>query len=292
MTPSTNCNQNTDPLKLVREGTSQDQRLSPALDPAYAPVNERTPAYGMVFGQAYSAFLKYYDFDDVHVDSWKQFFSKDVSVQLAVASIQDVNYYKANVKSYFDFLNNLDNETNATALKENLGYLFSTLATLAQQLDQLKDELPSEIALKGALQNLIQSQLAPAFQRLIAYYKADLALPLADRLIADTQPGTVLFGDTTAPFSTIYGAGLSSDWITDGSPDWATYTSAVPADDTVYGSGTTVFEKTNHISTHNLFVAIFNQFLKVFARVVGDAQKALEPLLPTGISTNPITLCF
>lgn len=69
MTPITSCNENTDPLKLVREGTSREQRLSPALDPNYAPVNERTPAHAMVFAQAYSAFLKFYDGNNVPVDN-------------------------------------------------------------------------------------------------------------------------------------------------------------------------------------------------------------------------------
>lgn len=53
--PVENCN-NIDPLKLIREGTSQDERPFKALDPAYAPVNERTPAHGMVFAQSLAAF--------------------------------------------------------------------------------------------------------------------------------------------------------------------------------------------------------------------------------------------
>ena len=61
MTNPADCSQNTDSLKLVREGTSQHQRQLAALDPAYAPVNERKPAHGMVFAQSYAALLKYFD---------------------------------------------------------------------------------------------------------------------------------------------------------------------------------------------------------------------------------------
>jgi tetratricopeptide (TPR) repeat protein len=276
MAPITNCNENTDPLKLVREGTSREHRLSPALDPASAPVNERTPAHAMVFAQAYAAFLKFYDGNNVPVDNWQRFFSEDVSVQLALASIQDVDYYKANIKSYFDYLNNLDNETNAAELKNHLGYLFSCLGSLARRLDALKEALPTEISLQGALQNLVQTQLAAAFQKLIAYYKADLALAPADRLIGTVQPGIVILGHKTMTLSQVLAEGLSTDWITDGSPDWDAYVGNISPDDSVYGSGAGVFDKINHIATHNLFSSIFDQFLKVYARTVQDAQAALQ----------------
>ncbi|MDD1617617.1 MAG: hypothetical protein CG439_2714, partial [Methylococcaceae bacterium NSP1-2] len=44
----------------------------------------------------------------------------------------------------------------------------------------------------------------------------------------------------------------------------------------IYGSGNTLFDRLNHIATHNLFTAVFDQFLKVFARVVVEAKAELE----------------
>ena len=143
---ATGCNQNTDPLKLVREGTSQDQRSSPSLAPAYAPVNERTPAHEMVFAQAYSAFLRYYDSNNVEVDDWKRFFREDVSVHLAIAAVQDIEYYKSNIKAALNFLNDLENKLKAAGLKNNLGYLFSYAGVLAKQLDALKESLPVKLS--------------------------------------------------------------------------------------------------------------------------------------------------
>lgn len=275
MASPADCEQNTDPLKLVREGTSQGQRLSPALDPIYAPVNERTPAHGMVFAQAYSVFLNYYDANNVATGDWKPFFSEDVSVRLAIAAVQDVEYYKANIKASFDFLNNHENQNNDLELKNNLGYLFSYIGTLARQLDVLKDGLMAEIPIKAVLQNLIQSQLAPALGRLIAYYKADLTAAAPHPLVADAHPDMAILGATTVVFSEIYNNGLSRDWITDSSADWNAYIAAVSADDSVYGSGATVFKRTNYIAAHNLFTSIFDQFLKAYARVVSDAKPAL-----------------
>jgi hypothetical protein len=277
MSKPTDCNQNYDPLILVREGTSQQQRLTAALDPAYAPVDERTPAHGMVFARAYSLFLNYFNPDDVASGDWQPFFSKDVSVQLAVAAVQDVEYYKTQSRAFFAFLGDLGPASDLAVAKQYLGDLFSCAGTIAKQLDVLKEGLPPDIALKGALQNLIRSQLAPAFKRLIAYYKADLSiLPESDRLIADVQPVLVILGSVTVPFSQIYQSGLSPDWITDGSADWNSCTNAVAADASVYGSGATPLERINHIATHNLFSSVFDQLLKVYARTVSDANKALQ----------------
>lgn len=282
------CNQNTDPLKLVREGTSRKQRNSRALDPTYAPLNKRTPAHGMVFAQAYARYLTYYNSNNVASENWQPFFSQDVSVQLAVAAVQDVEAYKIRVKEIVSFLNDRANQAKENDLKNHLGYLFSYIGTLARQVDLLKDTLPTGTPLKNTLQNLIQRQLAPGFERLISYYKPGYYKPKSDpnaveeeldekdRLIPDVQPDVVLLGDTTIPFSTIYKSGLSKDWITDGSKDWTTFRNKIIPQPAVYGSGTTVFDKINHIATHNLFTSVFDQFLKVYARTVADAKAALE----------------
>ncbi|NUO09040.1 MAG: baseplate J/gp47 family protein [Candidatus Brocadia sp.] len=271
----TNCTQNTDSLKLVREGTSQEQRFPPALDPAYAPVDEHGVAQRIVFARAYAAYLKYYNSNNAWEGDWQAFFNNDVSVLLAVATVQDVDDYRSRIKGYFDFLKNRDNQSKEQDLKDNLGYLFSCAGTLAKQLDVLKEGLPVEIPLKVALQNLIQSQLSPVFKRLIAYYKADLLLSASNHLVADTQPGIVVLGKLTVSFKNIYQDGLSKDW-TDNAANWGAYTSTIPADSSVYGSGSTIFERINHIATHNLFTSIFDQFLKAYARTVKEAEQALE----------------
>ena len=47
----------------------------------------------------------------------------------------------------------------------------------------------------------------------------------------------------------------------------------------VYGSKTGTFNRINHIATHNLFTSIFDQFLKVYARIVNEAGQVLEESL-------------
>ena len=149
MSNSIDCNKNSDPLKLIRDGANQEQRLSPSLDPSYVPVNEHDVANEMVFAQALSEFVKYFDSNNTANGTWAPFFSNDPSLRLAVTSIQNIEDYKTQIKSYFDYLNNLDNESKDPELINNLSFIFSCLSSLAKQLDVLKDGLPAEIALKA-----------------------------------------------------------------------------------------------------------------------------------------------
>jgi hypothetical protein len=272
----TDCSHNTDPLKLVREGTSQDGRLPDALDPTYAPVNERTVAHGMVFARSYAGLLKHFDEKtNAQTGDWVPFFGNDVSVQLALAAIEDVDTYKANTQAWFDYLNRLENKSSEAQLKHRFGFLYASVATLAQQLDLLKQGLPAEIALKGTLQNLIKSQLAPAFRRLIAYYKAGVIFNLINAAVP--SPTVQILRRPVVNFADVLNEGLSADWSQ--GLAWAAYVGGIAEDASVYGQAPDVFGQINHCSTHNLFTSVFDQFLKVFARVVGAAKAALNATL-------------
>lgn len=294
MSISTSCTERIDPLKLVHEGTSQKQRLFPALDPKYVPVNEHSIEHGIAFAQAYSEFLKYYDSTNSTNDgmNWKPFFSNDVSVQLAVATIQDVEYYKNKIKTCFDYLittsnivlntseSSVEDDLKKEELKNNLSSLFNYVGTLARQLDLLKDKLPSEIPLKNSLQNQIQSRLAPLFGRLVAYYKAGKNNSLITNALSSFN--IMILGNTTIDFSDIINNdkfSLSNDWKICNALDWKEYIEGISADNSVYGSDPNVFKKINHIATHNLFTSIFDQFLKIYARTVSEAKLALEKTL-------------
>lgn len=274
MSNSNDCKHNIDLLKLVHEGTSQEQRLAASLkpsDPAYPYLDEHTVSHRMVFAQAYSSLLNFYNSNNIPEGDWQPFFSKDVSVCLACAAVQNVDFYKSKIQEYLSFLKDLNDHSNEQTSKNYLGYLFSCIGTLARKLDELKDGLPEEITLKGILQNLIQSQLAPAFQRLIAYYKGD-----PDHLIADAEPGIYILGGKTVAFNDIYQNGLSGDWIKNNSIDWNSYKNTISPDDSVYGSDGPFWQRINRIATHNLFTSILEQFLKVYARTVFEARQALE----------------
>jgi len=278
------CNHIVNPLRLVREGASQPERDLPALHPASAPVNEHGPEHEMVFAQAFAQYLRYFDDNNVPGGNWQSFFQDDVSARLALAAVQDVDWYKNRVKEYFDFLNNREHlagtdPVKIDALKDRLGSLFAIAGAMAYRLDQLKESLPAALPLRGALQNLLASQMAPGFRRLMYYHHA----AITEGVINETAPDFQILGSPVGLFTDIVSAGLSQDWITDSASDWTNFYTLAIADTAAYGTSTAVFppdaelfNRINHLSTHNLFTAVFDQFLKVYARVVVDAKKSLE----------------
>ncbi|WP_404361392.1 baseplate J/gp47 family protein [Methylotuvimicrobium sp. KM1] len=282
MTNSSECKQNTDASRLMHEGSSQDLRVPKALDPGHVPVNERGPEYGLVFAKAYSAYLNYYDPNNSVTGDWQSFFDKDVSVLLAVAAIQDVDAYRSAVKACFDFLNNSNNRSQAEALKQRLGFLFSIAATMAKQLDRLKENLPVDTALKNLLQSRIQSQSAPGFKRLIAYYKAyESDFGLTDDEL-DVAAELTIFGQEAQAFGDIYRSPFSKDWIIGDFPDWPHYIDSIVKDAGVFGplldpsDPNYWFSILNPVASHNLFTSLFDELLKIYARIVIEAKQELE----------------
>jgi len=271
------CSQNIDPLKLVREGTSQSDRALAALDPNYAPVNTRTVAHGIVFAEGYARLLNRYDSLNKLAGDWRDYFCTDVAVPLAIAAIEDVETYKTTIRAWFSFLNDSENSGQPAALKDRLGYLYSVIGALAQALDRFAQSLPDWIALKGVIRNLIQTQLTPAFARLIAYYRGGVGLGLVNAVAP--SPEMQVFRRTVGKFSDVLSAGLSADWSQ--GAVWSDYLSHIAADDSVYNASGAidVFARINHCTTHSLFRSVFEQFLKVFARTVSDAQAALSETL-------------
>lgn len=270
------CSQNIDPLKLVREGTSEADRGSAALDPASAPTNARGVAENIAFALDYAKGLKHYDANNVKDGDWRAYFGTDAAVPLAIAAIEDVGAYKDTVRSWFDFLNNLDHAGQANALKDHLGYLYAAIGTLAAALDGFAQSLPDTVPLKGTLQNLIKTQLAAALNRLIAYYKGGQALGVINAMAP--SPEMRILRRTVGKFDDMLTAGLSTDWT--GGVAWPAYEGAIAPDASVYGPGGAPdpFVRINHCATHALFRSIFDRFLKVFMRVVGEAKSALNDM--------------
>lgn len=271
------CSHNDDPLKLVREGTSQDERAPAALSPDAAPVDARTVAHDIVFAQGYAGLLKRYSAANALVGDWRDYFGGDMAVPLAVAAIEDVDAYKTTVREWFDFLNDMDHAGAVGELENRLGYLYAAAGALAEALDDLQRKLADEAPLKGILDNLIRTQLAPAFARLIAYYKGGMTLGLVSAVAP--LPALRVLQHTARAFADVLSGGLSTAWS--GGASWAGYVSGIAADESVYGPSTPAdpFTRINHCATHNLFSSVFDLCLKVLMRTVSEAQAGLADAL-------------
>ncbi|NTW53509.1 MAG: hypothetical protein HGB15_01835 [Chlorobaculum sp.] len=265
-----------DPNGLMRDGTSRKQRFPAALDPASAPIDDRTPEQFIAFARNYSAWLRYYDLNDAEIDDWKRFFSEDIAVRVACVAIEKVELYRKRVKALLDLLKNEGAAASNPNAATTLGWLFSHIGTLARELDRLKDDLDPALALKATLQNLIASRLGPAFGKLIAAYRGGVKLDLIDTMAADGE--IRIFEATPEPFAAICAAGLSKSWIIGAATDWAAYIASIEPDETLYAP-LTGLDSYSRLAMHNLFTTQLDLFLKAYARTVADARTALPTLL-------------
>jgi len=277
------CAANLDAHKLVRDGTSQDQRLLPALDPGFAPVDGDDPARALLFARAFSAFLMFHRPDGVVDGDWTTFFSRDLSVRLAQAAAADVAAAQAAVRENLAFLADPAHAADGDGLKARLGQLFAIAATLALQMDRLGAGLPDGVPLKETLAAMARTQLAPALRQMLLFHRDGLAPP-------GPPPGPY-HADVAAPLPLLGAAfslrqlreqGLSPDWIADPAANtWAAYVDridnpAVNPPTGAYGAGATLFGRIEHIATHNLFTSVFERFLRAYARLAADAGAALQ----------------
>ncbi len=235
----------------------------------------------MVFASAYSAFLRYFDLNDVEQGTWQDFFASDVSAQLAVVAVEDVAVYRTTLKALLRSLEDPELPASAPDMIAALGAVFDCLGTLARRLDTLQTDLPNDQPLRATLGNLIRSQLSPMLQRLIGYYLAGDELDVVDPTLP--PPGDLLIlGKPLESFDALVtGSGLSAEWPQGVDvADWAAYVPDVPADlapyTSAYGPSVTPVDQVNHLATHNLFTAICDTFLAVYARVVEEARAAVE----------------
>jgi hypothetical protein len=290
MSQSNECAENFDPLKLVREGTCQEERFPVALDADYIKIDEKTTAHLMVFAQAFTVFLNYFNSESRVEGNWQPFFNSDVSILLAIAATGDVDFYRSRTKEYLEFLRDRKNRESKDDLRDNLEALFSCCASLAIQLNRLEQILPGEIAFKQKLQIMAKNRLGPALERLISYFKGNtLCMPEAKRPLNPPAKERAAFyisngmklplkilGADAVKFSSLETANLGRVWGKD-NPDWAEYYGSIPKDNSVYkGNGTSIFARVNHIATHYHFTSALDQFLKEYAYVRKEARHALE----------------
>lgn len=270
------CNDKKNPLQ--RNGTAQGNRKLPAMHADYVQVDERSFAAWIVFAGEYTKLLHFYDSTGSKNGDWSVFFSSDATAVLGTIALQDVNQYKALVKSSLDFLRDEDNEPKLSGAKKNLRLLFSTAFSLANAIDHYYKLLPDGHAYRAIIENLVKPLLAPAIRRLIAYYKPcvlPVGSPQKDLLADCDLTGVQVLGLQALPAEQVMGKGLSKLWWMQ-QPDWTSFYNSIPADVSIYGTDPDPFRQLMYVANHNLFTGTFDTLLMGFSRLVTASEKELE----------------
>ncbi len=272
-----NCSDHKNPLQ--NNGTSQHQRLLDGMNKnKFALVDEKNFADWIVFANDFAAFIKYYSNTNTVAGNWQPFFSNDISAQLGTIAIQNIERYRLNIQERFEFIRDEDNEAAITDIKRKLNELFSALLTLSKALDKYILKLPGEATLKQTILNLVKTKLAPALNRLIAYYKAAQTHGYLDQ--TNLSNWIILNKPLTDAQQILDTDGLSKNWFDDSLfADWTAYKNSIVADDSIYNNPLTAFTddflSIEHAANHNLFTGLFDTYLSTYTKIIKDAEAEL-----------------
>jgi hypothetical protein len=256
----------------------------PGLSPDFVRIDERRYSDWIVFAIEFSKYLRFYDSSTgASLNGWQAFFARDTSAVLGSFAVQNIESYRVAVRERLDFLRDDDHAADDAGLKKSLSEAISAVLTLAKSLDDYYLQLGEDIGLKATLQKFIKAKLAPAFRRLLSYYKAaktsglyqtvsDPAWKILNRSLTDAE---TLVTDPNA---------FTGDWwdAANGVPDFA----SVAADGSVFATGS-VFVQVSHAANHFLFSSIFDLFTEAYARLIGEAEAALGDTLEKMDSHKP-----
>ncbi|HMK26191.1 MAG TPA: hypothetical protein VK483_09195 [Chitinophagaceae bacterium] len=272
-----NCTEHKNPLQNT--GTSQSQRLLDGLNKSkFALVDEKNFTDWIVFANAFAAFINYYHFSNTVTGNWQPFFSSDVSAQLGNVAVQNIDRYRIEINERFDYIKDDDNSASLSAIERKLNELFSALLTLSKALDECIKRMPDGLTLKQTIQNLVKTKLAPALNRLLAYYKAAESNGYLNHIALSGW--VILNKQLTDAQQIINTDGLSNSWFDESlTADWNTYTSSITPDDSIFNNPLTGFAEEflsiEHAANHNLFTGIFDTYLSSYTKIINDAEAEL-----------------
>jgi hypothetical protein len=175
-----NCHCTTD---ITPDGSGQLGRYLKALDPSYAPIDDRSIDDLLLFAKRYAGQIRFYDIPGSYISdgvqpgkvSWREFFRKDMAVIAASIAVLNIS----NVKNEYD---ELRERLDAEPSPEKLAATFTLSISIATRIDRWYSVAIPENPLRTDLDLAINSHLRSQIKRIMAYedgYKyVDSANPL------------------------------------------------------------------------------------------------------------------
>ena len=229
---------------LRRDGTSQRQRMPPALAADFVQVDERGTADLLLYAREFARLLRYYNEANEPAGDWAEFIERDVSTLSAL-----IGFYDAETpRLAFESARAAAATADATAFKAAYSVLFPPLLTAAETFEGWRRGSVEGGLLHSTLERLIGSVLADALQDALRYARraVQLSVPV-------TIPDPTAFGDIWGDLG-------------------------VPADASLLVSGgfTSADERTEAVE---LMRRAFERFNETAKRVVAEAPAYLEDTL-------------
>lgn len=242
---------------LRRDGTSQRQRMPPALAADFVLVDERGTADLLLYARELARLLRYYNEANEPAGDWAEFIARDVSTLSAMIGFYDTE----TPRLAFESARAAAAVADASASKVAYSALFPPLFAVAETFEGWRRGSVEGGLLRSALERLIGSVLADALQDALRYARraVQLSVPV-------TIPDPTAFGDIWGDLG-------------------------VPADASLLVSGgfTSADERTEAVE---LMRRAFERFNKTAKHLVAEAPAYLEDTLANYPSHRPHAALF
>jgi len=269
--PTTDTAQVRNPHPLSPDGTFQGGRLPAALAPAYVRVDEYEVSDRLAYVRQLAAYVNYVDETNGIRGNWSAFYDKQPAVTVARLLTWPLERLARRLAEHRELIEDTDLSNDPVVLGRLLESLFDVLTSAVLSFDALAGALPVTSPLHPRAVALMEHQLAPAFRRWLAYYRAGRDNGLFD---GTREADYAYLLDAEA----VGGAIVSTNGLLDGSltlstywsagEDWGAYAGAVVEDFTVYGAtapfadpARAIVHAAGHVFFHGIYEAFVNAAL-------------------------------
>jgi hypothetical protein len=145
---------------LLRDGTSQRQRAVPALDPAWARIDERGLADLLVYARDFARLLRYYTPSNSAAGDWTELIENDATALVALLRHEDA----AAVKAAFATQVAAVAEAAAADVLAEYAELFAFVLQPARTIDRWHGAFERDLAVWRDLDRLVRSALNDALR--------------------------------------------------------------------------------------------------------------------------------
>ncbi|MEM7574077.1 MAG: hypothetical protein AAF433_14310 [Bacteroidota bacterium] len=268
------------PHPLPPDGRHQGGRLPAALASDYVLVDEKSATDWVELARRLARHLNYFDATNTTNGDWSPFYDK----QPVVAAARLLAWPFARLGQRFAEYRELIEDQQGTIPKIQLLHgLFDLLSSTVVNLDRLTDRLVRNTPLRNRAEALIEHQLAPAFARWLAYYRA--AAPVYFTALGVDEVPTYLRdvyaagGELLSTQDLIAGLiPLDARW-TQGS-SWSDYLLEIGTDELVYGDSPVlaqadqqIIHALGHVFFHGIYEAFVSSGLHLATQAMSEWQR-------------------
>jgi hypothetical protein len=166
---------------LIRSGITQAGRDIAELQPAWFRIDERDLADMVLYAQALSRQIAFYNPDNQPAGDWQAFFAADITATLAALARLPVESFRIALGDAEEFLRD-DPERAEPELRAYFNLIFHLPVALFGELAKGHARLNRDHPLHGLLAQLVADDLAGPLADLLRFYKGAVGagLPLED----------------------------------------------------------------------------------------------------------------